>query len=163
MKTLSAAYLYVLDRIACSFLGLNTTWALTGSANLALQGVNVQPKDVDILSDRDGVYQLENRLSRYMVKRVEFGSIDDIRSHHGMARIGDVDIDLIGDMENQLQPGTWEPHETWQENIVFIRACTYSIPALSLQYEHKIYTKLRNLDLAGRITTRLETENRAYP
>ena len=51
-------------------------WVLVGSTSLALQGVDVSPKDIDILTDKDGAFEINKLLKEYEVKSVQFKTSD---------------------------------------------------------------------------------------
>src|SRR5216684_3425893 len=54
-----AAHLSALRRITGLFGAAPIDWAITGSCNLALQGVLVEPIDLDVQTDRAGAYAIK--------------------------------------------------------------------------------------------------------
>jgi hypothetical protein len=54
---------------------------LTGSLNLALQGVPVEINDIDVLTDKVGAYEIENCFSEYETRKAAFSSAERIRSY----------------------------------------------------------------------------------
>ncbi|MDZ4679327.1 MAG: hypothetical protein SH848_17660 [Saprospiraceae bacterium] len=127
-------------------------WALTGSMNHWLQGVNVKPNDIDLISTKTGAMNLTKELNSYIVKPVTYHEEKTIRSWYGALRIGEIDIGLMGEIEN-FSPlkNCWLTHENWQENIIFIKTNDFRIPCLSLRYEHYVYEKLGFLERAALI------------
>jgi len=53
-------------------LPAGVTWAVTGSANLALRGEDVEPDDVDVLCDETGAYTIEAAFSDCAVVLVSY-------------------------------------------------------------------------------------------
>ena len=70
-----------------AYLTPSLSWALTGSTSFALQGVEVSARDIDIMTDEQGAYELERRLFRYSVKPVRYSEAERIRSHFGLLHI----------------------------------------------------------------------------
>ena len=78
----------------------NIKWTLVGSTGLALQGVKVEPNDIDILSDKDGALQINKLLKDYEVKPVAPDSpCENFKSHFGTFLIEGVEIEVMGDFK----------------------------------------------------------------
>lgn len=58
----------------------NVSWVLTGSTNLALQGVDIEVGDIDIIVESDQIYGLNDILKDYVETRVTFSTSNSIRS-----------------------------------------------------------------------------------
>jgi hypothetical protein len=71
---------------------------MTGSVGFALQGVLIEPKDIDIQTDERGAYEIERRLSEFVTKRVTFFSPERIRSHFGELMIDEIKVEIMGDI-----------------------------------------------------------------
>ncbi len=84
--------------------GIN--WAVFGSTNLLLRGMKVEPNDIDILTDVDGAYKIENLFPEYIIKKVSFSSNGKVESHWGGLGINGVKVDIVGDFRSSidLQP-----------------------------------------------------------
>ena len=54
-------YLNVLRQIHARLSNTDVNWVVTGSLGFALQGVPVQPNDIDIQTDKVGAYEIERR------------------------------------------------------------------------------------------------------
>jgi len=81
-------------------------WVLVGSTSLALQRVDINPFDIDILSDRDGAYRIGELLKEYGVKPVEFGSSEDFRSYFGKFYLNNIKVEVMGNLEEK-RGGEW--------------------------------------------------------
>ena len=72
-------------------------WAIFGSTNLLLQGINVEPNDIDILTDNKGAYEIEKLLIEYSTKKVKYSSDGKVTSHFGALGISGVKAEIVGD------------------------------------------------------------------
>lgn len=122
-------------------------WGITGSMSLMLQGVAIEPLDIDILTNTDGAISIENCLQQYVIKPVSHIQSQTIRSYYGVLQIGGISFDLIGDIENLIGGVGWDPHTDWVDNIIYVNINCLNLPVLALEYEYSIYKKLGN---AGR-------------
>lgn len=59
-------------------------WAIDGSCALALQGVDVTPHDIDILTDAEDAYRMESSMLPYVSRSVKYGETPRWRSHFGI-------------------------------------------------------------------------------
>jgi hypothetical protein len=75
----------------------NVNWALFGSMNLLLQGLPVEPNDIDVLTDDKGAYEMEKLLSEYSTKKVKYCSDGKVTSHFGALGIDGVKAEIVGD------------------------------------------------------------------
>jgi hypothetical protein len=131
-------------------------WALTGSLNLTLQGMDLDVHDVDIQTDKPGAYEVEQRFSGYLVKKVEFRTSEKIRSHFGELSIEGVKVEILGDIQNPLPDGTWTYPADITMNRKFIDYHGMSLPVMSLEYECEVYIRLGRKERAEQIKRFLE-------
>jgi len=47
-------------------------WVVVGSTSLALQRVKISPKDIDILTDKEGAFKINEIFKNYQAKPVRF-------------------------------------------------------------------------------------------
>ena len=81
METINAAaektmidpvYLNSLRQIHARLANTDVNWVVTGSFGFALQGVPVQPNDIDIQTDKVGAYEIESLFSDAVIRKVKF-------------------------------------------------------------------------------------------
>jgi hypothetical protein len=120
----------------------NITWALTGSASFALQGLPLIPNDIDLQTDQPGAHAIERCLQKFITLPVTFSSTGAIRSHFGELKVNSVKVEIIGDIEHRLTDGEWSPLPDLQQHIHWIEWETHKIPILSLDYEAQAYHKI---------------------
>jgi hypothetical protein len=88
-KALEIIYDYLKDSII--------KWALFGSMNLLLQGLPVEPNDIDILTDKTGAYEMEKKFLEYSTRKVVYCSDGKVTSHFGALEIAGVKAEIVGD------------------------------------------------------------------
>jgi predicted nucleotidyltransferase len=72
-------------------------WILAGSLSLALQGVDVEPNDIDIITDSQGAFRINEILKKYEKKKVEYSEIGRISSYFGIFEMQGVKVEVMGD------------------------------------------------------------------
>lgn len=80
---------------------------LMGGAGLAAQGVPLAVRDLDILTDRTGIYQLNELWADFAIEPVRYSENPPYRSHFGRFRVDGVGVDLMAELE-------WRAGDRWQ-------------------------------------------------
>jgi predicted nucleotidyltransferase len=107
-------------------------WVLIGSTNLALQEIKIKPRDIDILTDKKGAFEINNLLKEYEVKPVRFSNSKLFGSQYfGEFKIGDIKVEVIGKLK--------------KKKLVtkIVKIDGMSLPVVSLEEELKAYEALR--------------------
>ena len=131
-------------------------WAVTGSLDFALQGMDVDVHDIDIQTDKSGAYEIEHRFSQYVVRNVEFSSTKRIRSHFGELSVNGIKVEITGDIQKCLPDGTWEDPIDVRSKMCFVNYDELSIPVISLEYECEAYYRLGRIERADKVRRYLE-------
>ncbi|MGQ4833783.1 MAG: nucleotidyltransferase domain-containing protein [Candidatus Asgardarchaeia archaeon] len=76
-------------------------WVIAGSLSLALQGVDIVPKDIDIITTKEDALRLNKIWKEYTIKSVSFGQTEFFRSYFGIFQINDVKIEVMGNLEEK--------------------------------------------------------------
>jgi hypothetical protein len=126
-------------------------WVLGGSTNLALQGVNVIPHDIDILTNKDGAFAIQKKLSGYCVQKIEYCESDFFKSWFGVFKINGIKIEVMGDLSTR---SSYE--DDWQEptNLVIKKHIVLEnqkIPVKTLEEELWAYSKMGRIEKAEKI------------
>lgn len=138
----------------------NSLWALTGSAGLRLQGVDVPVHDLDLQTDANTVFLLEKELAEYMKTPVHLWETDRTRSYHGQAEIHGLQVELLGDMRHRQPDGSWSPALDIKSVLVWLAWRSLGIPVLSLEHEAAAYAQMGRLQKAELIRAALREEAR---
>lgn len=133
----------VLQKICPQLDDIGVKWALTGSLNLALQGLPVEVKDIDILTDRAGAFMIENRFREFVVRDVAFTSGERIRSYFGALNIDGVKVEIMGDVQLKNKDGSWENPVDIERNRRTLKIEGIQIPVMSLEREYQAYVTLK--------------------
>jgi hypothetical protein len=124
-------------------------WVVTGSLGMALQGVPLEPHDIDLQTDEPGAYVLEERLREYVVRPVVFRPSERIRSHFGALMIEGLKVEIMGDVE-KLLPGesAWIRPPDMQQVRRWVELDGLTIPVMDLEYEVRAYRDYGRLERA---------------
>jgi len=95
-----------LKLIESKLRGSGVRWVLAGSVSLALQGVNVEPNDIDILTDEKGAFEINRILKDYEIKPVRFRCSKVFQSYFGEFEIEGVKVEVMGDLREFVE-GEW--------------------------------------------------------
>jgi len=128
----------ICDGLSCSAL----PWAVTGSVALALQGVPVGCRDLDIVTSGAGARQIERLFAQQVVDPVEFGSRDHIRGHLGRLRLREVDVEVLGDVQTLMPDGTWTVPPQLDQNVIWLQLGERQCPVLRLTYLRDVYSAM---------------------
>lgn len=113
-------------------------WTLVGSASLVLQGVAIQPQDIDILTDKEGAYEVNKVFKEFEVRAVAFSQSEHFASHFWEFRIKGVKVDVMGDLKEHIN-GQWQRFPLRPR---IIRVENMSLPVTPLETELDSYKLL---------------------
>ena len=142
-KVLRTLYEHLVD--------LESPWAIAGSLGFALQGMDTPVSDIDLQTDREGVYQIQSAFRNHVVKEVSFSEAKAIRSHFGELSILGMKVEIMGAVQKRLPSGEWEPPVEVRDHRRFVEVDGMKLPVLSLDYEERAYRILGRLDKANLI------------
>ncbi len=76
-------------------------WVLVGSTASYLHGLEIAPKDLDIVVEAERVYEVDRLLaSKFtVVRRVRYSSSGLYSSHFGVFSVHGVEVDIMADLE----------------------------------------------------------------
>ena len=121
--------------------GKEVCWGLTGSTSFAIQGMDIEPHDIDIQTDEPTAYFFNDLLKDYVIQPVSFSGNDKIRSHFGKFLVEGIEVEVMGDIQKK-------PTDEWEDIISLPSLLDYvdwngcQVPVLKLSYEADAYRKL---------------------
>lgn len=131
--------------------GKGINWVLIGSTNHALQGVDVKPRDIDILTDKEGAYAIGEALKEFVVEEIHIRETEKMKSHYGKFNIEGVEVEIIGDLVNMKQEGDlWSETTNFSKKII-IEFKGVEVPGISLDQELSAYTKMKKIERIKKI------------
>ena len=141
-------YLNVLRQIHARLSNTDVNWVVTGSLGFALQGVPVQPNDIDIQTDKVGAYEIERRFSDVIIRKVKYSAIERIKSHFGALQIDGIEVEIMGDIQKRGVDGVWEEIVDPAHYRQMVEIAGLLVPVLSLEYEYQAYLKFGRIERA---------------
>ncbi len=124
-------------------------WALTGSAGMRLQGVDVPVHDLDLQSDARGVRELEARLADFVRQEVREWVSERTRSLDGKAEIAGVEVELIGDICHRREGGEWSDPPDVAALRRFVLWRGRRVPVMPLEHEAEAYERMGRKEKAA--------------
>ena len=141
-------YLNVLRQIHARLSNTDVNWVVTGSLGFALQGVPIQPNDIDIQTDKMGAYEIERRFSDVIIRQVKYSATERIKSHFGALQIDGIEVEIMGDIQKRGVDGVWEEIVDPAHYRQMVEIAGLLVPVLSLEYEYQAYLKFGRIERA---------------
>jgi hypothetical protein len=138
----------VLKKVYAKLSQHDIAWAITGSLNFALHGLPVEVHDIDIQTDKNGAYEIEQLFAEFMTKKVARRTGKYIRSYLGAFVLDGITVEVMGDIEKRLESGEWGEPVNVCDHRETITYEGMTIPVLSLEYEEKAYRQIGRIDTA---------------
>ena len=102
--------LEVLDIVSKVLTGISARWVLVGSTASSLNGIEVEPKDIDIIVETNKVYEVDKALASSFraLRRVKYSSNGTYSSHYGVFEVLGVKVEVMADLKICGEPGCLE-------------------------------------------------------
>jgi hypothetical protein len=150
------------------YLALNTiikklkdhdvNWVLIGSANLALQGVDVEVHDIDLVTDQASGKKMAALLKEYITKPVEYSEKGPFRSYYGIMDVNGVKAEIIIELQHKLSTGKWSDKSRITEKEM-LEYKGLAIPVMPLKIEYDAYKLMGREEKARKIKEFLDKNN----
>jgi len=112
-------------------------WAIDGSTSLVLQGIDLMPNDIDILTDIDCAYEIQEISGDFVVEPVSYSSNGRYESHYGVLSVRGVKVEIMGDLR-VFRDGKWSsPQNPETVKIKRVRFLGIEIPVVSVESQLK--------------------------
>jgi hypothetical protein len=134
-------FLSALKIIKTYLEGFEHSWAITGSTGFALQGVPIQPRDIDLQTTPDGAYEMAHLFAAYLKDPVAYKVSEEkgVRSVFGAFKIDAVDVEIMGGVEKRFKDGSWQSPANILEHLHYVEYENLHLPVLDLNYELEAY------------------------
>ncbi len=140
-----------LKKVYDKLIETNILWVLSGSVSLAIQGVDVEPRnDIDILTDESGSEKIYLLLKDFCTKKPEYSSTDKYCSYFSIYEVDGINVEVMGDFQYKLKNGEWSVKNHLHE----IKEFEYEkmkIPVLEISQELQEYKNLNRQDKVEKI------------
>jgi hypothetical protein len=118
-------------------------WCLVGTSNLALQGIDVEIKDIDIITDKEGVYEANKILKKYEVTNVWFKNIENkISVYSSRYEINGVEVNIMGDIKMFCKDKKWTSPKKALINKKIISYNGKKLYIVPLDFQLETYKKI---------------------
>ena len=124
--------------IISSKLNNNIKWALVGSTNMALQGIPVNPGDLDVVVRYSDLKKMKGIFSDYKVSEIK--ELKPFVS--GQSCAGDVKFNILGaDVQifGEEDGGNYIKYLLSNNNLVFVEVDEMKVPFFKLEIEAQVY------------------------
>lgn len=118
--------------------GIN--YAVIGSVNLQIQGMNVTPRDIDILTTEAGINKIDEILKEYRTEEIYFDESEGRNSFRSFYMIDGIEIEVLGNVNN-----IYRDLESLDRNVL-INFKEMRIPCIPLGDELETYQKMGRKD-----------------
>ncbi len=118
---------------------------------LPYNGIPIEPNDLDICTDQASAYRMEASLNAHILQAVELRTSELIRSHPGMLQMGDVPVELIGDMEFRTADSAWPGAPEIGQHCGMVKFEGVLIPVMDLRFLRDGYKRLGLIERVNQI------------
>ncbi len=80
-------------------------WMVIGSTSLAFHNIDIIPKDVDILTDKEGALKSNTVLKKFMVKKVKWKKGNHYKSYFGEFKMHLLKVEIMGELSVKTKDG----------------------------------------------------------
>lgn len=131
------------------------SWALIGSTNLSLQGIEVNPLDIDIITDFAGFNAIVDLMQKKVDGFAGYVESGKIASYYVKLCINNTYIDVFSNIKNMIDDQYLDIHFDWQENIKIFNLSGFKVPVMSLIFERKVYKMIGDNGIVSKIDSKL--------
>jgi hypothetical protein len=121
-----------LQTIAQTFQNENITWVIITSCGLALQGLDFQPQDIDILTDLAGIQKINTLLHEFRIELYNTQLSTQLDSILSIFEIAHCRIEVMCNFKIRTHENTWHATDELLEHIQIISLHDIQLPVLSL-------------------------------
>lgn len=129
---------------------LEWVWALTGSAGLRLQGVDIPVHDLDIQTNQKTIYLIEKELAGFMQTPVHLWESAGMHSLDGKAMIEGIQIELLANISHRRPNGGWCTYTDFSR-VIWVGTHALRIPVFPLEDELEAYQAMGRAEKAALI------------
>ncbi len=155
MRMLSQNFKNVIKFIFGKIKDKNIKWAIICSTNMALQGIDVSPNDLDIITNPADLKVFEQEFKKYIIEPISKKSPfkNGLSGFYIMRlKIKGIKIHVAGGYDNDIYFS-----KVKDNRILFVKLDGVPIPCLLLESEAKTYSEINRKDKAKLIMDFLKT------
>jgi hypothetical protein len=126
-------------------------WALTGSAGLRLQGVEVPVDDLDLQTDRQGAQEITRRLADVVEEPLHYWKTERMRSYFSVLKVNEIRVEVMGEIRKRMPDGSWETPIEVDRIRCWVEVEQLLVPVVDLSHELIAYEILGRVQVVERI------------
>jgi hypothetical protein len=130
----------------------NLKWALTGSVNMALQGIEIELNDIDIIVNLEDFKKIKEMFSDLRPSAAEKSKFGGLKFK---LVIGGAEVEIIGEARNDKI----YLHSLLEKNLTHVNMDGIKIPCFTLKLEAKAYSLINREEKAELIRKFIEENN----
>ena len=125
-------------------------YVLVGSVNLRIQEINLEPKDIDILTSVEGARKIEGLLKEYQKQEMRFEERNGLNSFRAIYEIDNIEVEVLGNLNSLARP------KDFLDRKMVVDYKGIKIPCMPLEEELEAYRKMGREDKAKLIKNKLK-------
>lgn len=116
-------------------------WVFIGSFNLAIQGINIEVNDIDILTNKEGFVAISRILREFKQQRNKKDNIN-FKSNFNIFLVKNVKVEVMEDLKYKNNKGKWvKLYDLSDRRFIEFNNIKYPIIPLKKAYEAYIKTE----------------------
>lgn len=119
---------------------------VVGGASLALRGLPVRVRDLDIEMSKEAIYRFQELYANTTTLEVKWREGEDVRSYFGRFRIQGIEVEVMAELERRID-GRWARSFCTTDDSVDLEGIR--IPVLALEEDVLAYLRQGRLDRAA--------------
>lgn len=140
--------LTALEMIHAVLDGAPVLWTITGSLGMALQGLPVSVRDIDLQTDAPGADAIVTALGEFVRQPLMLRETERMRSIYALLEIEGVEVEIIGDIQRREAGADWEPPVDLKRVRRWAHYDEMMLPVLSIAYEAGAYRRMERAQKA---------------
>ncbi|MFA5050661.1 MAG: hypothetical protein WC499_00905 [Patescibacteria group bacterium] len=127
-------------------------YAFIGSVNLYIQGLKIEPRDIDILTTPEIIKEIDEILKEYRTKEIYFDKSEGRNSFRSFYEIDGMEIEVLGNVNNiSRKPDSLK-------DKIYIEFDKIKLPCMPLNDELNVYEKIGRKEKVEMIKKFLEAK-----
>ncbi len=135
----------VLDNFLKRISKAEIEWVLVGSTNLALQGIDIQAKDIDIVTTKDGADKIAKIFKKNLTKEMEYSESERFKSYFGKLEIKGIKFEIMAELSYKSEKDDWIQSESLAKKEYFDFK-KFKVPVNPISLEKAFYLKINRED-----------------
>jgi hypothetical protein len=148
----------VIHKLTRDFKQCPYPWALTGSAGMVLQGMQMAVHDIDIQTTREGAVWISGQMKDNQVQPLHHWETTVMLSWYSRFKVEGISVEVIGDIQKRDQNGKFGIPPDLLKVIKYVDNGTIRIPVLDLTYEEMAYRRIGKIDKARQIAAFISSD-----